>query len=86
MRLLRADYVQLDLELHEGAVSSEALAVLERRGVRIESMRSDLHPEAERLHLELRVPPRLDFTQVLNELRAIDGVAAASAVGIRRPT
>jgi len=83
MRAIRADYVLLDLEMRSGGESSPVFSALERNGVRIEGMRSDLAPEAERIHLELRIPPRLDFAEFLGEITALDDVSAASASGMR---
>jgi putative Mg2+ transporter-C (MgtC) family protein len=83
MPAIRAGFVVLDVELSQEGRSADVLALLARHRVRIESMRSDLEPEAERLHFELRLPPRLDFGPVLTDLRRSADVAAASCSGLR---
>jgi putative Mg2+ transporter-C (MgtC) family protein len=83
MPSLRAGYVLLEVELaHEGN-SAAVLEILARHRVRIETMRSDLAPEAERLRFELRLPPRLDFAPVLADLRRLGDVAELSYSAFR---
>jgi putative Mg2+ transporter-C (MgtC) family protein len=83
MPVVGSGYVLLDVELrHQGGAGS-VVEVLSRHRVRVESMRSDLAPEAERLHFELRVPPRTDFAPILREIRALEDVAASTCSGMR---
>jgi putative Mg2+ transporter-C (MgtC) family protein len=83
MRLVGAAFMLVDFELRKGGQIGAALTVLARHRVSIEGMRSELGPEAERVHLDLRVPARLDFTTVLAELAALNDVAAVSCSGMR---
>jgi putative Mg2+ transporter-C (MgtC) family protein len=83
MRVVRSDYVLLDVELGPQGAAGSVVEVLTRHRVRVESMRSDLAPEAENLHFELRVPPRMDFLPILQEIRALQDVAGSTCSGIR---
>jgi putative Mg2+ transporter-C (MgtC) family protein len=83
MRVVRSDYVLLDVELGPRGVAGSVVEVLTRHRVRVESMRSDLAPEAEQLHFELRVPPRMDFVPILQEIRALQDVAGSTCSGLR---
>ena len=65
------------------AAISAVLTVLERRGVRIEGMHSDMAAEAEHVDLDLRVPAKLDFAEILGQVKLLRDVAAASASGLR---
>jgi putative Mg2+ transporter-C (MgtC) family protein len=83
MRAVRSDYVILDVDLRPQGEAASVVEVLAHHRVRVESMRSDLAPEAERLHFELRVPPRMDFVPILHEIGALEGVAASAGSGMR---
>jgi putative Mg2+ transporter-C (MgtC) family protein len=83
MRVVRSDYVLLDVELAPEGQAGPVVAVLARHRVQVESMRSDLAPEAERLHFALRVPPRMDFLAILREIRGLEDVAASTCSGMR---
>jgi putative Mg2+ transporter-C (MgtC) family protein len=83
MRVVRSDYVLLDVELGPQGVAGSIVEVLTRHRVRVESMRSDLAPEGENLHFELRVPPRMDFLPILQEIRALQDVAGSTCTGLR---
>jgi putative Mg2+ transporter-C (MgtC) family protein len=84
MPSVRSGYALLDVELAPGADSAPIFAALARYRIRVETMRSDLAPGAEHLHLELRLPPRIDFAPVLAELRGLVDVAGASCTALRR--
>jgi putative Mg2+ transporter-C (MgtC) family protein len=83
MPSIRAGFVVLDVELAEEGHSADVLAMLARHRIRIEKMQSDLEPDAERLHFELRLPPRLDFAPVLADLRRLHDVTGASCSALR---
>jgi putative Mg2+ transporter-C (MgtC) family protein len=83
MPAIRAGFVLLDVELTGDGESAAVLAILAAHRVGIESLRSTLEPEGERLQLELRLPPRMDFSAVLADLRALTGVAGASCSALR---
>jgi putative Mg2+ transporter-C (MgtC) family protein len=83
MPSIRTGFAVLDVELAGEGQSANVLAVLARHRIRIEAMQSDLAPDSERLHFELRLPPRLDFAPVLAELRRVEDVAAASCSELR---
>ena len=83
MPSVRAGYALLDIELAPGADSASIFTALAHHRIRIESMRSELGPGVEHLHLELRLPPRLDFAPVLTELRGMGDVAGASCSALR---
>jgi putative Mg2+ transporter-C (MgtC) family protein len=84
MPSVRAGYVVLDVELTRDGHSAAVNAILARHRIRIESMRSDLAADGEHLHVELRLPPRLDFAPVLDEVRELGDVGAATCSGLRR--
>jgi putative Mg2+ transporter-C (MgtC) family protein len=83
MPSVRAGFVVLDVELAPEGQSAEVLAVLALHRIRIEAMQSELGPDAERLHLELRVPPRMDFSAALADLRRMPDVAGVSCSEFR---
>ena len=83
MDSVRADYVLLDVELAQEGESAAVLALLSHHRIGIESMRSDLASESQRLSFELRLPPRLDFAPVLAELHRLGDVAGASCSGLK---
>jgi putative Mg2+ transporter-C (MgtC) family protein len=83
MPSVRAGYVLLEVELTQDGQSAAVLAVLARHQIRVESMRSDLAPDAERLRFDLRLPRRLNFSQVLADLRQLGDVAAATYSGLQ---
>jgi putative Mg2+ transporter-C (MgtC) family protein len=83
MPSVRGAYVVLDIELsHEGGIAA-ILEILARHRIRIESMRSELTADAERVHFELRLPPRSDFSPVLAEIRGLGDVAEARCTGLQ---
>ena len=83
MPAIRAGFVLLDIELTREGHSAAVLAILAAHRIRVESLRSTLEPQGERLQLELRLPPRMDFSPVFAELRGLTDVAAASCSGLR---
>ena len=83
MPSIRAGFVLLDIELTRDGHSAAVLAILAARRVRVESLRSSVELDAERLQLELRLPPRMDFAAVLGDLRGLPDVAAASCSAVR---
>jgi putative Mg2+ transporter-C (MgtC) family protein len=80
---VRNDFVQADVDLVPDGHATSVLEVLSDNRVRVESMHSDLAPEGERLHLELRLPPRADFVPVVRRLSSLDDVAAVRCHGLR---
>ena len=63
--------------------AASVLGLLSDRHIRIEAMTSDLAPEGERLHFDLRLPPRADFAPVVRELSTLADVAATRCQGLR---
>ncbi len=80
---VRKDFVQADVDLVPDGRATTVLEVLSNNRVRVESMRSDLAPEGERLHFELRLPPRADFVPVVRSLSSLADVAAVRCNGLR---
>jgi putative Mg2+ transporter-C (MgtC) family protein len=80
---VRADFVHVDVGLAAGAGSAVVLELLTAHRIRIESMRSDLAPEGEQLHFDLRLPPRTDFAPIVRELNDLDDVATTRCTGVR---
>jgi putative Mg2+ transporter-C (MgtC) family protein len=80
---VRADFVHVDVDLVRDGRAASVLELLSTHRIRIESMRSDLAPEGEQLHFDLRLPPRANFAPVVRELSTLQDVAATRCSGVR---
>jgi putative Mg2+ transporter-C (MgtC) family protein len=80
---VRADFVHIDVDLVPAGRPAPVLDLLTSNRVRIESMRSDLAPEGEQLHFDLRLPPRANFAPIVRELSTLEDVAATRCTGLR---
>jgi putative Mg2+ transporter-C (MgtC) family protein len=80
---VRTDFVHVDVDLRPDGRAASVLGLLSDRRIRIEAMTSDLEPEGERLHFDLRLPPRADFAPVVRELSTLADVAATRCQGLR---
>jgi putative Mg2+ transporter-C (MgtC) family protein len=80
---VRADFVHVDVDLVSDGRSAPVLELLSTNRIRIESMRSDLAPEGEQLHFDLRLPPRANFAPIARELNTLEDVAATRCAGLR---
>jgi putative Mg2+ transporter-C (MgtC) family protein len=80
---VRADFVHVDVDLVPGGSPTTVLELLADNRIRIESMRSDLVPEGEQLHFDLRLPPRTNFAPVVREISTLTDVLATRCAGVR---
>jgi putative Mg2+ transporter-C (MgtC) family protein len=80
---VRADAVHVDVDLEPATDPAAVLALLAGHHVVVESMHTDHDQDGEELHLDLRLPPRMDFSPVVQELSALPAVLRTHCTGLR---
>jgi len=83
VRSVRNDFVQADVDLVPDGRVTNVLEILSDNRVRIESMRSDLAPEASNCISSCACRRARIFLPVVRRLQSLDDVAAVRCHGLR---